>query len=217
MSVGNGRIDGPVGIIGPLFVCSLWAWAAVRTTQCLRVITRGAIPFTKRTLWLMKVLALIVGAGGIAGVLNDFGVPWFLAVVPAGIIVFFSVTEKVTEVVPPKPIQNPSAYQSAWREYWRLRKAYKRSALGFGGSLLLLMLTSIFGMRLSQFAQIVLLAVSVVAFIGSIASMSFNRWKWLYWPCPRCGHSFQGARGRFWLPKRCAYCGLSREEEVANQ
>lgn len=211
MSLVNGRIEEPVRVIGPLLVCSLWAWAAVRTAQCLRLITRSTIPFTKRTIWLMKILALIVGAGGIGSALADFGVPWFLAVVPAGIIVFFSLAEKITEVVPPKPIQDPSVYQSAWREHWRLHTAYKRSALGFGSTLLLIMLTSFFGVRLPEFAQIVLFAVCIVAFIVFIVSMSFNRWKWLYWPCPRCGHSFQGAWARLWLPKHCVYCGLPRQ------
>jgi hypothetical protein len=119
-----------VRLLGPLLVFPWWVWLSVRTTRCLRVITRGTIPYSKRTVWLIKILALIVGAGGVAGALVDFGAPWFLVIVPAGIIFFFSVTEDVSEVVPPKPIQDPSAYQSAWREYWQLRRAYNRSCVG---------------------------------------------------------------------------------------
>jgi hypothetical protein len=37
---------------------------------------------TKRTVWLIKILALIVGGGNVAGILADVGIPWFLAIVP---------------------------------------------------------------------------------------------------------------------------------------
>jgi hypothetical protein len=37
---------------------------AVRTQHCLKIITVHSIPFAKRTIWLLKTLALIVGVGG---------------------------------------------------------------------------------------------------------------------------------------------------------
>ena len=209
----------PLEKIAPLLaavvVCPPWVWLAVRTKQCLGVITGHSIPFSQRSVWLIKILALIVGAGNVAGVLPDIGTPWFLAVIPAGIIVFFSLRESVSEVLPPKPPQDRAAYESAWREYWRLRGAYRRSGLGFAVAFVLVIVALVVGEKLGQSMQIFLFAAGLVAVFVSIAVMSFNQWKWLHWPCPRCGCSFRGALGRLWLPKKCAYCGLPREEQGA--
>jgi hypothetical protein len=89
-------------LLGAFSVCPPWVWLAVRTEQCLRLVTRHSVPFTKRTVWLIIILALIVGARNVAGILADVGIPWFLAIVPAGIIIFFSDSENVSEVVPPE-------------------------------------------------------------------------------------------------------------------
>ena len=39
---------------------------------------------------------------------------------------------------------------------------------------------------------------------------AYNQWKWMRWPCPRCGCAFRGYWTRPWLPKQCVYCGLPR-------
>jgi len=202
-------------LLAALVVCPPWVWLAVRTKQCLQVITSRSIPFSKRKVWLIKILALIIGAGNVSGILAEIGTPWFLAIVPAGIIAFFSLRENVSEIIPLKPIQDPAVYQSAWREYWRLRDSYRRSGLGFVAAFVLIILVHLAGVRLPQSIQIGLFAACLVALFVSIAIASVNQWKWFHWRCPRCGCSFRGVWGRLWLPKKCAYCGLPREEESA--
>src|SRR5262245_43562571 len=48
--------------------------------------------------------------------------------------------------------------------------------------------------------------------IAASVVLGLNQMKWYQWPCPRCGCAFRGFWGRPWLPKRCVYCGLEREE-----
>ncbi len=122
-------------LIGPLIVLPPWIWMAVRTQHCLQVITVHSIPFTKRTIWLMKTLALIVGVGGLFGVVVQVGLPWLLAILPGGVIVFFALKESVQEVVPPKPSQDAAAYQSSWETYSSLRSDFLRSWRWVGASL----------------------------------------------------------------------------------
>jgi hypothetical protein len=83
---------------------------AVRTQHCLKIITVHSIPFAKCTIWLLKTFALIVGVGGLFGAVVQVGMPWLLAILPGGIIVFFALKESVQEVVPPKPSQKAAAY-----------------------------------------------------------------------------------------------------------
>src|SRR5262249_30443997 len=97
--------------IGSLVVVALWVWVAVRTRQAVRLISSGTIPFSKRAIWLLKILALIVGGGGAIGLAQELGAPLFLAIVIGGVIVFFAVRENVEEVVPPRPFQDASTYQ----------------------------------------------------------------------------------------------------------
>jgi hypothetical protein len=59
--------------IASLIVLPPWVWLAVRTKNCLQVITVRSIPFPKRTIWLIKILALIIGAGGVFGVTTELG------------------------------------------------------------------------------------------------------------------------------------------------
>ena len=59
--------------IAAFVVLPLWTWLAVSTQQCLRVITRRTIPFSKRTIWLVKVFSLVIGAGGVFGLVSDLG------------------------------------------------------------------------------------------------------------------------------------------------
>jgi hypothetical protein len=207
-----------IGYLGPLLagfvVCPLWVWLAVRTKQCLQVITSHSIPFIKRKIWLIKILALIVGAGNVSGVLAEIGAPWYLAMVPAGIVAYFSLGEDVSEIIPPTPIQDGAVYQLAWREYWRLRDSFRRAGLAFVAAFVSTMVVLLADARLPHFVQIVLFTACLVALFVSIAVMSFNRLLWLHWRCPRCGCSFSGAWGNnLWLPKKCAYCGLARVAE----
>ena len=200
--------------IAALVVCPAWIWLAVRTKDCLRIVTRNSIAFTKRTIWLAKILGLIVGAGVTFGVASDLGMPWFLALIPAGIVVVLATTENVEEVLPPKPMQHLSGYQSSWLEYRRLRQAYKRSWLGFVAAFSLIILLSSFGDKLPEAAQTAFTVVCLAALFGSIAVITFNQWKWFTWPCPRCGRSFRGWwSARLGFPKACVYCGLPREDE----
>jgi hypothetical protein len=60
----NGLLEKWLPLVAPLLVLPPWIWLAVRTQHCLQVITVHSIPFPKRTIWLVKTLALIVAVGG---------------------------------------------------------------------------------------------------------------------------------------------------------
>jgi len=112
-------------LLGALLVCPPWFWLAVGTDQCLRFLTRQSVPFTKRTVWLIKILALM-SARKCSG---NSSRPWHSLV--SGDRYgrhnhFFSVRESASEVVPPTPRPDPPAYQPAWQEYWHLRHVYTR-------------------------------------------------------------------------------------------
>jgi len=208
--VDTGRVAWGQAVAG-LAVSAVWSCMAVRTTRCLRLITNSTIPYLKRTIWLLKILALIVGAGGVAGALIDLGTPWFVAVDPAGTIVYFSLAENVAEVVPAKPMQDAVAYRLAWREYRRLRIAYQRSSIGFAATILFIILLTFSGWRIPPFAQVALFGAGGIVLLVSVVAMSFSQWKWLHWPCPCCGCSFQGQWVKLRQPKQCVYCGLPRD------
>jgi hypothetical protein len=205
--------------IGPLlaglFVCPPWVWLAVRTDQCFRIITGHSIPFRRQTIWLIKILALIVGAGNVAGVLIGIGTPWFVASFPAAIVIFFALRDKVSEIVPPKPPQDPYAYESAWEEYDRLRASFRHSWLGFIGVSVTIALVALAAEQQSRLIQFTLFAGCAVALLVWFVMMNIRQWKWLRWRCPRCGCSFRG-QWRFWLPKNCVYCGLPRRDKGTN-
>lgn len=204
-------------LIAFLVVCLLWISLAVRSEQCLRFISRSAIPYTRRTIWLLKILALIIGAGGIVGLAVSLGTPWFLAVLPGGIVVFFALRENVQDVVPLKPPQDVASYQLAWQEYSRLRNFYMRSWIWFGTTFGILVLAVMVSSKLPQVLQLSLLGICFVAVVASMFVTSFNHYKLQRWPCPRCGCAFRGLWGRPWLPKRCVYCGLARWEEISGR
>ena len=197
--------------IASLIVLPPWIWLAVRTGHCLQAITMHSIPFAKRTIWLTKMLALIIGAGGVFGVAIELNMPWFLAILPSGTVVFFALREQVRELVPPKPVQDASVYQSSWQQYRHLRSLYMPSWGWFGAVGLSMILDAAFADKLPNTVQIGLLTLCSVAMIASISVMSFKQMKWLRWPCPRCGCAFRGFWGRPWLPKNSVYCGLPRE------
>jgi hypothetical protein len=203
-------------LIASMVVYPVWIWLAVRTKHCLQIVTRRSVPFPKRTIWLIKVLALIIAAGGVFAAVNTLGVPWFVTVLPAGLIVYLAIQENVQDLVPPKPPQDTVTYQLAWAEYWRLRNTALQSWRWFGAVFIMAILLGRFGDGLSHPAQIVLGATCISAIIGLFFVINVNQLKWMRWPCPRCGCSFGGFWGRPWLPKRCAYCGLPREEKATS-
>ena len=172
-------------LIASLLVYPLWIWLAVRTKHFLQIVTRRSVPFSKRTIWLVKVLALIIGAGGVFAALDTLGVPWFLAALPAGLIVYLAMQENVQDLVPPRPPQDTATYQLAWTEYWRLRKTAQQSWRWFGAAFIMAILLVKFGDGLSHPAEIALGAACISAIIGSIVVINLNQLKWMRWPCPR--------------------------------
>jgi hypothetical protein len=188
-----------------------WIWLAVRTQNCLQVITAHTIPFPKRTIWLTKALALIIGAGGVFGATTELGMPWFLAILPSAAVVFFALRERVDEVIPPKPVQDASAYRASWEQYRKLRTTYLRSSLRPGAALLSLILVLALADKLPNVVRIGLFAFCLVALIASGAVAGLMQLKLIRWACPRCGCAFRGFWGRPWMPKNCVYCGLPRE------
>jgi hypothetical protein len=207
-------LDKWLPLLAPLPIFPPWIWLAVRTRHCLQVISTHTIPYTRRTIWLIKILALIVGAGGVAGAAAAVGIPWFFAILPAGVVAFFALRENVKEIVPPKPNQDASAYQSSWQRYRRLRRDYMRSWRWFVCTGLSLIVLAAFTDKLSNPIRVGLFALCVVAVLASIAVMSLKQLKWLRWPCPRCGCAFRGLWWRPWMPKNCVYCGLPREDDA---
>ena len=121
--------------IAGLAVCGAWVWVAVCTRSSLGFLTGHAVPFAKRTIWLTKILALIVGAGGVMGALSEIGLAWYFAAVPAVTVVFLALREKVEEVVIPRPPRTTASYLPAWESYRRLRRnvvySYVWLAIGF--------------------------------------------------------------------------------------
>lgn len=201
-------------LVGGSFVCAAWVWFAVRTQHCLRIITRGAMPYSSRTIWLLKILAIIVGAGNVAGLIIAAGAPWALAVIPSAIVVLVALGEKVTGIVVTRPPQTAFAYRSAWAEYRRLRARAARAALVVPALFAAIVLISLAGQRLPEKIERVVWAGFAIAFVASFFALSYHNYQLQRWRCPRCGRFFRG----FWrwpLPtKQCAYCGLPRWTEA---
>ena len=192
-----------------LLICPPWIWLAVRTKQFLQAITRHSIPFSKRTIWLIKILALIIGAGNVFGILLDLGASWLVAILPACIIIALSLRENVSQVTHVKLVQGTSSYESHWADYRRLRSAYKLSVLILLGIFVSLMLATIVVNVLPPTIGIVTSVVLLTGLGASVGFVAFTSWKWSFWPCPRCGYAFRG-RMSLWLPKNCVHCGLPR-------
>ncbi len=196
-----------------LAIGASWVWMAVWTTRGLRTVTRNTIPFPKRTVWLTKILAVIVGAGTALAAFLELGLPWYLAIVPAGVIVFFAFGEKVEDIAVSKPPQDEAVFRASWKEYRRVRTKVVRSCIGFVLAIAGLILVASFRTSLPETTQRIVLVALALIFAGSLLSQYYFHWKMLRWPCPRCGCSFRGLWGFPWLPKRCRYCGLPRWEE----
>src|ERR1700747_3147711 len=198
--------------IAELAVCAVWVWVAVGTTRSLRFLTSNAIPFSKRTIWLLKILALIVGAGGVMGSFDELGLSWYLAALPAGAWVFFALTDRVNEIVVPQPRHTKTSYRPVWESYRRLRRnvllSYAGVAIAFVGAILARAFSQLPGL-----VEKLIFVILGLILLSSLANLDYRVWKLSYWPCPRCGSAFRGLWAFPWLPKRCRYCGLGRWEE----
>jgi hypothetical protein len=202
--------------IGFLLVIPPWVWMAVRTTDSLGFVTAHKIPFPTHTIRLMKVLALIVGAGGVFGAAIELGVQWYLALLPAGTVVFFSFKENVRAIVPSMPVQDAAAYHSSWKQYRALRSAYTRSLIWFGVAFLSAILIFTLADKIPNPIGTVLFDLCLVAVLVSLVMSGIRQLKFLHWPCPRCGCAFNGVWKRPWFPRKCVYCGLPRETSAAS-
>lgn len=202
--------------IAELAVCGVWVWVAVCTTSSLGFLTSHAVPFAKRTMWLTKILALIVGAGGVMGGFSQIGLAWYFAAVPAVTIVFFALREKVDEVVIPTPPRTKASYLPAWESYRRFRRnvvySYVWLAIGFAVTFTGTILVSRSEKALPEIADKLILAILGMIFLALFVNVYYWAWKFAYWLCPRCGCVFRGFMAP-WLPKQCRYCGLPRWEE----
>jgi hypothetical protein len=193
-------------------VYPLWIWLAIRTCDVLRFVTGKNIPFGKHTIWLIKILALIIGAGGTLGAPTEIGLSWHFGIVPAGLIIFFSLTEKVNEITFPRPQHDAAAYQAGWNEYRRLRAKGARAYLASGIVLIAFVVVARLGENITKRFEIAIVVFAVVALLAAFALMCSAQWQLIHWPCPRCGCAYRGLWISFFMPKRCRNCGLPRWE-----
>jgi hypothetical protein len=162
-----------------VLVCMAWAWLSIRTTNCLRTITRGTVAHTRRIVWLIKIVATLIAASNIFGVALEFHLHRFPSAALAGLVVLFALTDKVEAIVPMKPAQGPSAYVEAWREYSRLRKTAIRPVI-------LLVIIGLLGIglaaelesRLTQPVLTVLFWIIVSVAVVLFLIFLFNEWNW---------------------------------------
>ncbi len=196
-----------------ILVCAAWTWLSVRTTSCLRTITRGTARYTRRTVWLIKLVAIIVACSNIVGVAMSFGLHWLLSGLLGGVLVLFALTDKAAELTPPRPPQIASAYAQSWQEYSRLR----RNIVLFVVTPLVLLLSMFalvvtLGTRLNGVVGTILFGIVACGITLSFAGYAYNGWQFSSWPCPRCGCRFRG-----WFPyvprKKCSHCGLTLWDE----
>lgn len=199
--------------IGYLIVVLPWIWMAVRTEDCLRFATAHIIPFPKRTIFLIKILAVIVGAGCALGAASQIGLAWYLGLLPAGAIVWLAFTEKVQEIVPSKPAQDAATYESSWQKYWKLRRRYRNTQIGAGAALLFWFGSVLLVNKVSSGAGADVLSLGAVVILVFFTAAAISQWKFFRWPCPRCGCAFNGywLKRWIWMSARCSYCNLPVE------
>jgi hypothetical protein len=198
----------------PVLVCVGWGWLSIRTTSCLRTITRRAVGHTVRRVRLLKLVATVIAATNIFGVALTFHLRWIPSALLAGLIVRLALADKVEEIVPEKPVQDPAAFAEAWREYSRLRRNAIRPVI-------LLLLVGLVGIlfvaaletHLTERTLTVLLWIGVSFAVVSFLIFAYNEWKLEYWPCPRCGYRFRGFLVASVMPKHCNHCRLARWSE----
>ena len=185
----TGNIDFDVAAVP---VCAAWIWLSVRTTSCLRTITRGTARHSPRIVWLIKVFATIVASSNVIGIAVSLGLHWIISGLLGAVIVLFALADKPTELVPPKPPQVTSAYIASWKEYSRLRK--KTILLAIAPVLVVVSwfaLEVASGNYLTERAATVLFRIVTCVAILSFVGYAYSAWKFNYWPCPRCGNRFR--------------------------
>lgn len=203
-------------IVGGSFVCAVWVWLAVRTTHCLRTVTRGAVPFSARKIWFVKILAVVVGAGNVSGLLVQAGLPWPASILLAAIVVVVALRDSVTPIVVLPPPQAEATYKSAWDRYRQLHKRAVRYGLALLGVFGIMVLSARVRLTFSTKLGDGLWGLFVVASLVLFLLLSYQNALLQQWQCPRCGKRFRGVLGRPWMPKRCVYCGLERWGSVSS-
>ena len=208
--------DDHIGKLGAIsagaVVYLIWIWLAVRTTNALRILTSQTIPFSIRAIWITKIIAIVVGAGGLFGLLRELKFPWYLAVLPPGVVIFFALREQVMGIVSPVPPQTAFAYRFSWEEYRHLHTNVRRWWAALGIVILGMVVVGVVNILSGRQLQMVF-PILAIAFIACWAGISFTQFKLFRWRCPRCGNSFRGFWGRPFLPRKCCYCDLPRWQD----
>jgi hypothetical protein len=168
-----------------LLVCGVWVWVAIETSRSLRSLTSNTIPISKRTIWLVKILALIVGAGGVMGALFEIGLAWYFAAVPAVAVVVFALREKVEEVVISRPPRTTASYLPAWESYRRLRRNVFLSYAGIAVSFVGVVLASMFEKTLPPPVEKSIPVVLGLIFLGLLANLYYRVRKFSHWSAMR--------------------------------
>jgi hypothetical protein len=201
----NGSFQNWFRLISILVVSLLWIWPAIRTAGYL---TRRTVPFRRRTIWAVKVLAIIIGAGGTYSLLSQFRLSWIVTTIVSIVLVVLVLSERVCDYFPPKPPQDVDGYEPAWQQYRRLRRASIRSWLLLPIAILVfLILLAVADSASGPNSKIIVTLMGVLPLASAMAVINYKQWKWHRWPCPRCGCSFRSLWIGFSL-KRCRYCGL---------
>jgi hypothetical protein len=201
-----------MGALAELLLFSPWVLMAIRTKDFLELITAKRIPFSKRTIWLAKILALTLGPAGVFATFDTLGSPWYLALLPTGATIWLALRERVQESIPPKPSQDVAAYRSSWGQYRALRTAYVRSFGWVVAALVCLVLTAGVANKLPGTVQTAVISICLLALMFSVSMNTAGALRFFRWPCPRCGCAFNGIWIGPWFRKECAYCKLPKED-----
>jgi hypothetical protein len=214
MTIRESSLETWLGALTQLLLFSPWVWMAVRTKDFLQFVTAHRVPFPKRTIWLAKIFALILGSVGVFAALDTIGLPRFLSLLASGAVVFFTFMEDVQVVLPPKPAQDAGTLHASWKQYRELRGAYVRTFVWVGAALLCLVLTFAVSGELPESVRTILIAGCLLVLLFSVSMNTAGALRFYRWPCPRCGCAFNGFWIRPWFKKKCVYCGLPREDNA---
>ena len=192
-------------------VCVIWIWVSVRTASCLRIITRGKVRVSLKSIRFIKVVATAVAGSNIVGFLVSLGAPLYLSFLCGGLVVLFAWMDKAVEVVPSQTPNELSSYAGSWSEYRRLRKRLVCSLLvPVGVMASLFPFVAIWGNRLTGTVGYILFVPVAVLIVTCYGGYVYYGWQLATWSCPRCGTRFRGLWSWPWLPRKCHNCGLPR-------
>lgn len=139
------------------------------------------------------------------------GISWYLAALPAALIVYFALRENVVEIEPPIPAQNAPAYDSAWRQYRHLSTNVKKAWIGLVLAIAFVMAPNISpGSIKSPSIHSIMIILGVILVLLAWAVMIHFQFQLVRWPCPRCGRAFRGLWPFPFLGSHCRYCRLPR-------